>query len=180
MVAQTAMLPNAQSLINLSTHLTSTRAPLEPPVLFPGTPSPSDLSILRSSTSTGALTESDIHDLKELYNDLVKICTHAEERGVRVFIDAEQRCVSRAAFNSYIPNYLSLYYSWYQPAIDAFGHALMERFNKLSSNDFRRTWWDISSWTSSQSAKGSAHNRVRPLVYVTYQAYLRRSVLRSK
>lgn len=153
-VKLTAMLPNAQSLINLSAHLTNTRAPLEPPVLFPGTPSPSDLSILRSSTSTGALTESDIHDLKELYNDLVKICTHAEERGVRVFIDAE--------------------HSWYQPAIDAFGHALMERFNKLSSNDFRRTWWDISSWTSSQSAKGSAHGRVRPLVYVTYQAYLRR------
>ncbi|KAG2030938.1 FAD-linked oxidoreductase [Suillus americanus] len=154
MVAQTAMLPNAQSLINLSTHLTNTRAPLEPPVLFPGTPSSSDLSILNSSTSTGVLTESDIHDLKELYNDLVQICTRAEERGVRVFIDAE--------------------HSWHQPAIDAFGHALMERFNKLPSNDSRRTWRDISSWTSSPSAREPAHDKVRPLVYVTYQAYLRR------
>jgi proline dehydrogenase len=93
MAAQTAMLPNARSLINLSTHLTNTRVPLEPPVLFPGTPSPSDLSILHCSTSTGALTESDIHDLKELYNDLVRVCARAEERGVRVFIDAEHRCL---------------------------------------------------------------------------------------
>ncbi|KAG1839647.1 FAD-linked oxidoreductase-like protein [Suillus subalutaceus] len=154
-VKLTAMLPNAQSLINLSTHLTNTRAPLEPPVLFPGTPSPSDLSILHSSTSTGALTESDIHDLKELYNDLVQICTRAEERGVRVFIDAE--------------------HSWYQPAIDAFGHALMEQFNKLPSNGFRRTWREISSWTSSPSAREPVHDKVRPLVYVTYQAYLRRT-----
>jgi proline dehydrogenase len=153
-VKLTAILPNAQSLINLSAHLTNTRALLEPPVLFPGTPSPSDLSILHSSTSTGALTESDIRDLKELYNDLVLICTRAEERGVRVFIDAE--------------------HSWYQPAIDAFGNALMERFNKLPSNGFRRTWWDISSWTSSPSAREPVHNKVRPLVYVTYQAYLRR------
>lgn len=153
-VKLTAMLPNAQSLINLSTHLTNTRAQLEPPVLFPGTPSPSDLSILHSSALTGTLTESDIHDLKELYSDLVQICTRAEERGVRVFIDAE--------------------YSWYQPAIDAFGHALMERFNKLPSNGFLRTWWDISSWTSSSSARKSVDDRVRPLVYVTYQTYLRR------
>ncbi|KAG2127169.1 FAD-linked oxidoreductase [Suillus bovinus] len=153
-VKLTAMLPNAQSLINLSAHLTNTRAPLESPVLFPGTPSPSDLSILRSSTSTGTLTESDIHDLKGLYDDLVLICTRAEERGVRIFIDAE--------------------YSWYQPAIDAFGHALMEQFNKLPSHGFWRTWWDISSWTSSPTTRESVHDRVQPLVYVTYQTYLRR------
>lgn len=154
-VKLTALLPNAQSLINLSTYLTHTRAQLEPPVLFPGTPSPSDLSILHSSIPTGALTESDIHDLRELYNDLMQICTRAEERGVRVFIDAE--------------------HSWYQPAIDAFGHALMERFNKLPSGGSQRTWWDISSWISSSSAKEAAHSRVQPLVYVTYQAYLRRT-----
>lgn len=154
-VKLTAMLPNAQSLLNLSTYLTHTRAPLERPVLFPGTPSPSDLSILHSFTPTGALTESDIHDLKQLYNDLVQICTRAEERGVRVFIDAE--------------------HSWYQPAIDAFGHALMERFNQLPSNGFQRTWWDISSWIFSPSAREAAHDSVRPLVYVTYQAYLRRT-----
>ncbi|KAG1741767.1 FAD-linked oxidoreductase [Suillus paluster] len=153
-VKVTALLPNAQSLINLSTYLTHTRAPLEPPVLFPGTPSPSDLSVLHSSIPTGALTEADIHDLKELYNDLVQICTCARERGVRVIIDAE--------------------HSWYQPAIDAFGHAMMERFNKLPSGGFQRAWWDVSSWISSPSPKEAAHVRVQPLVYVTYQAYLRR------
>jgi proline dehydrogenase len=46
-------------------------------------------------------------------------------------------------------------YSWYQPAIDAFVLALQMRFNKLDS--------DTSS------------NRVQPLVYQTYQAYLRRT-----
>ncbi|KAG1772231.1 FAD-linked oxidoreductase [Suillus placidus] len=126
-IAQTALLPNAQSLINLSTYLTHTRAQLEPPVLFPGAPSPSDLSALHSSIPTGALTESDIHDLRELYNDLMQICTRAEERG--------------------------------QPAIDALGHALMERFNKLPSGGFQR--------------HEAAHSRVQPLMYVTYQAYLR-------
>jgi proline dehydrogenase len=50
----------------------------------------------------------------------------------------------------------------------------MERFNKLPSNGFRRTWWDISSWTSPPSAREPVHNKVRPLVYVTDQAYLRR------
>ncbi|OAX40482.1 FAD-linked oxidoreductase [Rhizopogon vinicolor AM-OR11-026] len=132
----TGMLSNAQSLINLSTYLTHTRAPLKPPVPFPGTPFPSDLSILHSSIPTGALTESDIHDLKELYNALVKICKHAADRGVRVLVDAE--------------------HSWYQPAIDAFGHALMEKFNKLPTTE-------------------AAHHRVQPVVYVTYQAYLRRT-----
>lgn len=70
-IAQTALLPNAQSLINLSAYLTHTRAQLEPLVLLPGTPSPSDLSVLHSSIPIGALTESDIHDLRELYNDLI-------------------------------------------------------------------------------------------------------------
>ncbi|KAG0703502.1 FAD-linked oxidoreductase-like protein [Suillus ampliporus] len=132
-VKLTALLPNAQSLTNLSIYLTHTRAPLEPPVLFPGTPSPSDFS---------------------LYNDLVRICTRAQERGVRVVIDAE--------------------YSWYQPAIDAFGHAMMERFNKRPSGGFQRAWWDVSSWISSPSTTEASHDRVQPLVYVTYQAYLRR------
>jgi len=93
-VLQTGMLPDCQPLLNFSTYLTHTRAPLEPPVPFPGTPSSSDLSVLHSSIPTGALTESDIHDLKELYKDLVHICTHAADRGVRVMLDAEHRCVA--------------------------------------------------------------------------------------
>lgn len=91
---QTGMLLDTQPLINLSKYLTHTRATLEPPVPFPGTPSSSDLSVLHSSIPTGALTESDIRDLKELYQDLVQICTLAADRGVRIMIDAEHRCVT--------------------------------------------------------------------------------------
>lgn len=116
MIYQTGMLPNTQSLINFSTYLTHTRAPLEPPVPFPGTPSSSDLSVLHSPIPTGTLTESDIHDLKKLYNDLVQICTHAANRGVRVLIDAEQRCVSSSIASMPFPkvsNPLSFFFKLY-------------------------------------------------------------------
>jgi len=115
-IYQTGMLPNPQSLINLSTYLTHTRAPLEPPVPFPGTPSSSDLSVLHSPIPTGTLTESDIHDLKELYNHLVQICTHAANRRVRVIIDAEQRCVSSSiaslSFLFQVHSFLSIEITW--------------------------------------------------------------------
>jgi hypothetical protein len=59
--------------------------------------------------------------------------------------------------------------SWYQPAIDAFGHALMERFNKLPYH------LGLASRLASgpRNAQGA---ELQPIVYVTYQAYLRRSV----
>ncbi|KAL1743703.1 FAD-linked oxidoreductase-like protein [Schizophyllum fasciatum] len=44
-------------------------------------------------------------------------------------------------------------YSWYQPAIDALTHALSRKFNKLENDP----------------------TKVQPLVYGTYQAYLRRT-----
>lgn len=50
--------------------------------------------------------------------------------------------------------------SWYQPAIDAFGHALMECFNKLPGR--------------LASAGHAPATELQPVVYVTYQAYLRR------
>lgn len=59
--------------------------------------------------------------------------------------------------------------SWYQPAIDAFGHALMERFNKVPDH----------RGLTSRFAPGPANAQgaeLQPIVYVTYQAYLRRSV----
>ena len=54
-----------------------------------------------------------------------------------------------------------------QPAIDAFQLALMRQFNRLPET---RRW---SLWSSNSPSTLS----VRPLVYGTYQAYLRRSVL---
>lgn len=37
------------------------------------------------------LREQDVKDLKELHDDLVRICLHAQKRGVRLIVDAEYR-----------------------------------------------------------------------------------------
>ncbi|KAJ2922373.1 hypothetical protein H1R20_g14725, partial [Candolleomyces eurysporus] len=86
----------------------------------------------------------DIHDLRELYDDLLSICTRAQQRGVKLILDAE--------------------YSWYQPAMDALALALMRQFNALPSR-------------TSKSTNEQHHPYVQPLVYTTYQAYLRRTPL---
>src|ERR1700722_8233336 len=52
--------------------------------------------------------------------------------------------------------------SWYQPAIDAFTYSLMRQFNKLPSH--------------SEPLDKKSEQDIRPLVYTTFQAYLRRSV----
>ncbi|KIK93539.1 hypothetical protein PAXRUDRAFT_828860 [Paxillus rubicundulus Ve08.2h10] len=148
-VKLTALLPNVQALYNFSLHLTQTRPALSPPVLFPGTPASSDLAVLDTRNLKGLpLTADDVTDLRDLYDDLNKICTRAKERRVKVVLDAE--------------------YSWYQPAIDAFGHALMEKYNKLPEELSWLTRWILRT----NPAEGMP---VQPLVYVTYQAYLRRT-----
>lgn len=87
------MLPNAQSLINYSKYILDTRqGPTTVP--FPGAPRPSDMDILYSgSIEETPLTQQDVTDLRDLYEDLVKVCAHGEERGIRVVIDAEYRFV---------------------------------------------------------------------------------------
>ncbi|KAH7884047.1 FAD-linked oxidoreductase-like protein [Phlebopus sp. FC_14] len=145
-----ALLPRAQSLNNFSIHLTRTRPALSRPVPFPGAPSSSDFAVLRNPVPPAGspLTAEDVKELKELYDDLDRICTCAKERGVKVIIDAE--------------------HSWYQPAIDAFGLALMEKFNKLPDERGSVTRWLVGSQVE-------VGNEVQPLVYATYQAYLRRA-----
>ncbi|KAG9310351.1 FAD-linked oxidoreductase-like protein [Chiua virens] len=148
-VKLSALLPNADALRNLSLYLTRARPTLSPPVPFPGTPESSDLTVLDRRIPEGSpLTAQDVEDLRELHHDLNRICAHAKNRSVRVVLDAE--------------------HSWYQPAIDAFGHALMERFNKLPNYD------SLTSrlFSGSKHAQGT---ELQPIVYVTYQAYLRRT-----
>ncbi|KAI8983268.1 FAD-linked oxidoreductase [Trametes punicea] len=53
-------------------------------------------------------------------------------------------------------------YSWYEPAIDAFTLDMMRRFNKLPG----KSWFGGASQQALE---------VQPLVYATYQAYLRRT-----
>ncbi|TFK38690.1 FAD-linked oxidoreductase-like protein [Crucibulum laeve] len=132
----TALIPNAHSLIKLSSHIIKTRPPSETSVPFPGCPQSTDLDVLYSPDSAPELDKGDIDSLLDLHADLVKICIRAQERGVKIIIDAE--------------------YSWYQPALDALTLALMRQFNQLS---------DSSSEASP----------VQPLIYGTYQAYLRRT-----
>ncbi|KAH8101479.1 FAD-linked oxidoreductase-like protein [Cristinia sonorae] len=131
----TALLPNASSLLALSKHIIDTRPELPVPIAFPGKPRSTDLDVLHKPQTATTLTQQDLDDLKELHDDLIRICTRAQERGVKVIIDAE--------------------HSWYQPAIDAFGLALMRKFNKMPI---------------ARDAPA-----IQPLVYVTFQAYLRRN-----
>ncbi|KAF9221317.1 FAD-linked oxidoreductase [Gyrodon lividus] len=148
-VKLTALLPNVQALHNFSLHLTRTRPTLSPQVPFPGTPASSDLAVLDTPILEECpLTAENVRELKDLYDDLNRICTRAKERRVRVILDAE--------------------YSWYQPAIDAFGHALMEKYNRLPEQLGWMTRWMPRSNPAEKM-------QVQPLVYVTYQAYLRRT-----
>ncbi|PFH48288.1 hypothetical protein AMATHDRAFT_150233 [Amanita thiersii Skay4041] len=134
----TALLPDSNALINLSKHIINTR-PVQKTqsIPFPGSPTVSDLAVLLPLAPSSDLTPQDISSLKELHADLERICTRAQQRGVKIIIDAE--------------------YSWYQPALDALTLALMRKFNTLenrNSDDVRQ---------------------IQPLVYGTYQAYLRRT-----
>ncbi|EGO19430.1 hypothetical protein SERLADRAFT_352554 [Serpula lacrymans var. lacrymans S7.9] len=137
-VKLTALLPDAQALINMSSHIVNMRPATSPPVAFPGTTLSSDMDILRQSSipAGSPVTQENVIELRDLHSDLVKICTRAQERGVKIIIDAEHRYVL--------------------PAIDAITQALMEQFNKLAQDS-------------------SKSDSIQPLIYNTYQAYLRRT-----
>lgn len=91
---QSAMLPHAQTLMNLSKHLVSTRPPASPPIPFPGRPLATDFDVLSRRTAPGSLlTDADVADLRELQEDLRAICKRAQDRGVRIIVDAEHRLV---------------------------------------------------------------------------------------
>jgi len=81
----------------------------------------------------------DIAALRELREDLWRISRKAQERGIKLIMDAE--------------------YTWFQPAIDAFTLDLMRHFNQIPS----------------RSIFSSSGSNVQPLIYATYQAYLRRT-----
>lgn len=98
---QTALLPDAKSLVNLSSHLLLSRPPSD--VLYPGCPHYADLDILSLPTSSALkalphgspLTADDIDALKELRDDLDGILIHAQKRNIRIIIDAEYTYVQR-------------------------------------------------------------------------------------
>ncbi len=88
-------MPNAQTLINLSNHILQSRILKPDSVPFPGCPRSTDLDIIFDSGTSPLtpLTKKDTMELRELYDDLYQVCDHARQRGVKVIIDAEWRCV---------------------------------------------------------------------------------------
>ncbi|KAF8816681.1 FAD-linked oxidoreductase [Phlegmacium glaucopus] len=141
-IKMTALLPDAHDLIALSSSIVESRKDPRTPVQnaaipFPGSARIEDLDVILKTPPAGysALTPAQISGIRELYNNLRRICTRAQERGIKLIVDAE--------------------YSWYQPAIDALTLALMREFNSLDAKKNR--------------------GQVQPLVYGTFQAYLRRT-----
>lgn len=95
---QSALVPDAHVLLKLSSHIMSTRPSPQPSIPFPGCPHPTDLDalfkpLMTPSNDSDALNAEDIASLRELHADLVRICTRAQERGVKIIIDAEYRFV---------------------------------------------------------------------------------------
>lgn len=90
--SQTALIPDANALIRLSSYLLANRPSASLRIPFPGCPHKTDLDILHKSVKgANPLTEEDIVLLRDLHADLERICTRGQERGVKVIIDAEYR-----------------------------------------------------------------------------------------
>ncbi|KAI0757553.1 FAD-linked oxidoreductase-like protein [Daedaleopsis nitida] len=121
-------------------------APDQPRVAFPGCPLPSDLDVLMSGASNVTITAEDITALRELREDLNAICERARARGVRITVDAEHRL----------------------PAIDALTSDMMRKFNKLPKPS-------RYSWFRSHRPAEAPSGALQPLIYNTFQAYLRRT-----
>ncbi|KAG8977809.1 hypothetical protein FRB90_008660, partial [Tulasnella sp. 427] len=149
----TALVPSATALDHFSEHLIATR-PKDNFVHYPGTPHPTDMDILSPQAirpEGSPLTDEDISTLRTLKEDLERICTKAQERNTTVIVDAE--------------------YTWYQPAFDAFQLSLMRQFNR-PPQEKRPSLLSQSSTSSSISSSAC-----QPLIYGTYQAYLRRNTM---
>ena len=160
-IKMTALLPDAHALIALSSSITQSRTlAKDVAVPFPGSARIEDLDVILKTRPTGshsALTPAEIAGVRELYDNLVRICTHAQERGVKIIVDAEYRYAVLVSFFFFLGIHLPIPSnsdSWYQPAVDALTLALMREFNSLDAKKGR--------------------GQVQPLVYGTFQAYLRR------
>ena len=94
----TALLPDAQALVALSSSIVESRKDPRTPakhaaIPFPGSPRIEDLDIILKPPSTSQLTPAQISGVRELYDNMVRICTRAQERGIKVIVDAEYRYV---------------------------------------------------------------------------------------
>jgi proline dehydrogenase len=92
-----ALLPDASALLALSSSIveSSKKVPIRAATPFPGSPMIEDLDVILKTPSIeiGHLTPAQVSEVRELYDDLVMICTHARKRGVKIIVDAEYRYV---------------------------------------------------------------------------------------
>ncbi|CCM03712.1 uncharacterized protein FIBRA_05858 [Fibroporia radiculosa] len=144
-VKMSAMLPRTEALVHFSKYLVSTRPKSSPSVAFPGRPLSSDFDVLSSRSATNSFL------------------TDSDIADLRELRDDLREICKRAREHG-VKIIVDAEYSWYQPAIDAFTLSLQREFNRLPSS----SWFRLGNPTLHTSA-------VQPLVYQTYQAYLRRT-----
>ena len=95
-IKMTAMLPDASALLALSSSIVESSQKSHKnrgAIPFPGSPRIEDLDVILKTPSIGHLTPAQVSGVRELYDDLVRICTHARERGIKIIVDAEYRYV---------------------------------------------------------------------------------------
>ena len=86
------MVPSPDILKRFSIYLLRHKPSNVPPVTYPGYTAITDLDILiGENKANDQLSISDIRALSELKDDLFRLCSRAQERGVRVMVDAEYR-----------------------------------------------------------------------------------------
>jgi proline dehydrogenase len=97
----TALAPDACALLALSSSIVESRKDPRTPAKHAVIPFPvlhriKDLDVISKLSSTDrptALTPAQISSVCQLYDNLVKRCTRAQERGIEIIIDAEYRYV---------------------------------------------------------------------------------------
>ena len=109
-IKMTALIPDAHDLIALSSSIVESRKDPRTfsndatSIPFPGSARIEDLDVILKKTPSAvghsALIPAQVSRVRELYNNLVRICTHAQKRGVKVIVDAEYRYV-RSFINSF-------------------------------------------------------------------------------
>ena len=100
-IKMTALLPDPHALLALSSSIVESQKDLRTPgkyaaIPFPGSPRIEDLDAILKPPSTGhltTLTPAQISGIRELYDNLVRICTRAQAKGIKIIIDAEYRYV---------------------------------------------------------------------------------------
>ena len=95
-VKMTAMLSDAGALRALSSFIVESRKDHDrtsAAIPFPGSPRIEDLDVILKTPSNGHLTPAQVSGVRELYDNLVRICTHARKRGIKIVVDAEYRYV---------------------------------------------------------------------------------------